>query len=47
MDLPAKDKEGYVVMLREARISLTAEGIYDKTMMKLLKKTRWQRRQKT
>lgn len=40
MDLPAKDKEGYVVMLREARISLTAEGIYDKTMMKLLKKTR-------
>lgn len=40
MDLPAKDRDGYVVMLRDARISLTKEGIYDPTMMKLLKKTR-------
>lgn len=40
MDLPDKDKDGYVVMLRDARISLTKDGIYDPTMMKLLKKTR-------
>lgn len=40
MDLPAADKEGYVVLLRDARVSLTKEGIYDPLMMKLLKKTR-------
>lgn len=40
MDLPAADKDGYVVLLRDARISLTKEGIYDPVMMKLLKKTR-------
>lgn len=40
LDLPANDKEGYVVLLRDARISLTKEGIYDPTMMKMLKKIR-------
>lgn len=40
MDLPANEKDGYVVLLRDARISLTKEGIYDPTMMKLLKKSR-------
>lgn len=40
MDLPAADKEGYVVLMRESRISLTKDGIYDPTMMKVLKKTR-------
>lgn len=40
MDLPPTDKEGYVVLLRDARVSLTKEGIYDPLMMKLLKKTR-------
>lgn len=40
MDLPAAEKEGYVVLLRDARVGLTKEGIYDPMMMKLLKKTR-------
>lgn len=40
MDLPSDEKLGYVVLLRDARISLTKEGIYDPLMMKLLKKTR-------
>ena len=40
LDLPANDKEGYVVLLRDARISLTKEGIYDPMMMKMLKKIR-------
>lgn len=40
MDLPPKDKDGYVVMMRDARISMTKEGVYDPVMMKLLKKTR-------
>lgn len=40
MDLPAKDRDGYVVLMRESRIALTKEGLYDPTMMKLLKKTR-------
>ena len=40
LDLPAADKEGYVVLLRDARISLTKDGIYDPLMMKMLKKIR-------
>ncbi len=40
LDLPASDKEGYVVLLRDARISLTKDGIYDPMMMKMLKKIR-------
>ena len=40
LDLPANDKEGYVVLLRDARISLTKEVIYDPMMMKMLKKIR-------
>lgn len=40
MDLPPSDKDGYVVLLRDARIALTKEGVYDPVMMKLLKKTR-------
>ena len=40
LDLPANDKEGYVVLLRDARISLTKDGIYDPLMMKMLKKIR-------
>lgn len=42
MDLPAADKEKYNIMLRDARISLTQEGIYDKNMMKILKRVRCQ-----
>lgn len=40
MDLPEKDKDGYVVLLRDARIALTKEGIYNPFTMKVLKKTR-------
>ncbi|MBQ0714529.1 MAG: hypothetical protein KBT61_05340 [Paraperlucidibaca sp.] len=40
LDLPPDDKEGYVVLLRDARISLTKDGIYDAFMMKMLKKIR-------
>ncbi|WP_068857427.1 putative solute-binding protein [Perlucidibaca aquatica] len=40
MDLPEKDKDGYIVLLRDARIALTKEGIYNPFTMKVLKKTR-------
>jgi hypothetical protein len=40
LDLPAASKESYVVLLRDARISLTKEGLYDPLMMTLLKKVR-------
>ena len=36
MEVPAADKPGYQKLMREARINLTAKGIYDKRMMKLL-----------
>lgn len=36
MDVPATDKPGYQKMMREARINLTQQGVYDKRMMKLL-----------
>lgn len=41
-DIPANDKVGYVKLMRDARIELTKEGIYDKSMMSLLKKARCQ-----
>jgi hypothetical protein len=41
-DIPANDKIGYVKLMRDARIELTKEGIYDKSMMSLLKKARCQ-----
>lgn len=40
MDLPPADKDGYVVLMRESRITLTKDGLYDPTMMKVLKKSR-------
>lgn len=39
-DLPANDKLGYMKLMREARIGLTREGIYNKKMMTILKKVR-------
>lgn len=42
MQIPAADKEKYVNMMRESRISLTNDGIYDKRMMSVLKKVRCQ-----
>ena len=39
---PAADKEKYVNMMRESRISLTSDGIYDKRMMSVLRKVRCQ-----
>lgn len=40
MDLTATDKIGYIKLMREARIGLTREGIYNKKMMTILKKVR-------
>lgn len=40
MDIPAADQVGYVKLMREARLELTKEGIYNKDMMSLLKKVR-------
>lgn len=40
MDLPASDKLGYDKLFRQTRMSLTHEGIYNKRMMGILKKTR-------
>ena len=36
MDIPAADKPGYEKLMRDSRINLTAQGVYDKRMMKLL-----------
>lgn len=40
LTLSPADEERYFKMMREARIQLTQEGIYDKTMMRLLKNVR-------
>lgn len=40
MQIPADDQEKYTIMIREARVSLMNEGIYDKRAMKLLKQVR-------
>lgn len=40
IDLAEADKAKYWQMLREARIKMTAEGVYDPAMMNLLKKVR-------
>lgn len=40
MDISETDKPGYLKMMREARIAMTQEGFYDKTMMQVLKKVR-------
>jgi hypothetical protein len=40
IDLSEADKAKYWQMLREARIGMTKEGIYDPSMMNLLKKVR-------
>jgi hypothetical protein len=42
MQVPEADQEKYIVMIRDARISLTNDGIYDKRTMHLLKQVRCQ-----
>ncbi|MDP2225920.1 MAG: DUF6091 family protein, partial [Moraxellaceae bacterium] len=42
MQIPDADQEKYTVLLRESRISLANEGIYDKRMMSLLRNVRCQ-----
>ena len=42
MEIPPNDKIGYIKLMRESRIALTKEGIYNKKMMSLLKKARCQ-----
>jgi len=40
MQIPGADQEKYLQMIRESRIALTNEGIYDKRAMKMLKQVR-------
>ena len=40
MDVLEADKPGYIKLMRESRISLAAEGIYDPKMLSLLKRVR-------
>jgi hypothetical protein len=40
MDIPADDQAKYVVLLRDSRIALTNDGLYDKKMMHVLKTIR-------
>lgn len=40
MQIPAADQDKYLQMIREARIALTNEGIYDKRAMKMLRQVR-------
>ena len=40
MDVPETDRQGYIKMMREARIAMTKEGHYDPRMMHLLKRVR-------
>lgn len=40
MDVAEADKPGYIKLMRESRISLAADGIYDKKMLSLLKRVR-------
>lgn len=42
LDIPLTDKVGYIRIMREARIALTKQGIYNKKMMSILKKVRCQ-----
>ncbi|HET8731511.1 MAG TPA: putative solute-binding protein, partial [Moraxellaceae bacterium] len=40
VDLSADDKKKYARMLREARLYMTREGVYEPTMMNILKRVR-------
>ncbi len=40
MDIPPADQAKYTILLRDSRIALTKDGIFDDNMMKLLKKVR-------
>ena len=39
-DLPPEVLPKYVVMLREARVSIAKQGLYDKTTMNIMKRAR-------
>jgi len=40
MNFSAEDKTKYQKILREGRVSLTKQGVYDATMMSVLKRAR-------
>lgn len=40
MEVAEADKPGYIKLMRESRIALAADGIYDKKMLSLLKRVR-------
>lgn len=43
MDLPTKDKEGYMEMFRQSRMSLRDQGLYNGKMLSFLSKVRCQK----
>ncbi|MCE2679133.1 MAG: DUF6091 family protein [Burkholderiales bacterium] len=42
MEIPEKERQEYIVVMREARISMRDKGIYDKRMLSLMKRVRCQ-----
>ncbi|MFN3586069.1 MAG: putative solute-binding protein [Moraxellaceae bacterium] len=40
MNIPLEDRNGYVLMMREARLMLAREGFYDRRMLNILKRVR-------
>lgn len=40
MNVPMEDREGYVLLMREARLLLMREGFYDRRMLNILKRIR-------
>jgi hypothetical protein len=40
LDLPDKDKEGYMEMFRHSRLTLRDQGLYDGKMLSFLSKVR-------
>jgi hypothetical protein len=43
LDLPEKDKEGYMEMFRQSRLKLRDQGLYDGKMLSFLSKVRCQK----
>ena len=43
LDLPDKDKEGYMEMFHQSRLTLSEQGFYDRKMLSFLSKVRCQK----
>ena len=42
LHIPDEDRPRYITLMRDARVNLTKDGVYDKRMMSLLKRVRCQ-----